>query len=232
MIDHQVGFAPPMPSTAHRKVALSSKGHFCGQIVIGGGGGEGTVAGVAPRHMQVESFLEFSWCMCLSRRADISDLREQVAFDWFDDDVVRHTHYFDLFATLRDGRRIAFAVRPISKTAGKFARQMPLIAAQARERRFADEVRLLTDADLDPVEFHNARLLHDVRAPDPVADAAVLRVLGEMSGTVSLANLTARAAMGAAGFRALLRLVGRGHLRPVRVERITRNTAVYKWSNA
>lgn len=54
---------PPLPSTADRDTALSSKGHFCGQIVISDGSGRGGVAGIQPRIVQLESHLEYSWCM-------------------------------------------------------------------------------------------------------------------------------------------------------------------------
>ncbi|SFY45897.1 hypothetical protein SAMN04244548_05403 [Paracoccus pantotrophus] len=229
--DHVRGFVPPLPSTAQRDVALSSKGHFCGHVVIGDGSGRGAASGAPARVVQVESYLELSWGLCLSLRPDIADLREQVEFFWLNEQGEYHPHYFDLFVTRTDGTRIACAVRPVAKTGGSFGREMPQIAAQARHSRFADDVRLLTDADLDPVELHNAWLLHDVRAPDPVADEAAARVLADMSGTASFADLTARTGCGATGFRALLRLVRSGQLRPLHNERITSATLAYKRSN-
>ncbi|SFY40712.1 hypothetical protein SAMN04244548_04224 [Paracoccus pantotrophus] len=218
------GFTTPLPSSAQRSVALSSKAHFCGHLVIGDGSGRGTTSGAPARVVQVESHLELCWCLCLALRSDIADLREQVGFDWFDEHGEYRTHYFDLFITRTDGTRIACAIRPVARTGGSFGREMPRIAAQARHSRFADDVRLLTEADLDPVELHNAWLLHDVRVADPVADEAAARVLADMSGTASFANLTARAGCGAAGFRALLRLVRSGQLRPLHNERITSAT--------
>lgn len=221
----------PLPSTAQRDVALSSKSHFCGHVVIGDGSGRGAIAGVPPRVVQVESHLELCWCLCLSVRADIADLREQMQFDWFNEDGEVHPHYFDLFVTRTDGTRIACAIRPTAWIGGEFGRQMPRIAAQTRAGRFADDVRLLTDADIDTVELHNAWLLHGVRAGDPVADEAAARVLADMSGMSSLADLTAMTGCGAGGFRALLRLVRWGQLRPLHHEHITPATIVYKGSN-
>ncbi|SIT12782.1 hypothetical protein [Paracoccus saliphilus] len=229
--ENPAGFAMPLPSTAHRSVAVTSKAHFCGHVVIGDGSGRGAVSGSPARIVQVESHLELCWCLCLSIRPDIADLREQVGFEWFDEDGVRRTHYFDLFVTRTDGSRIACAVRPAARVGGRFGRQMPQIASQLRESRFADDLRLLTDADLDPVELHNAWLLHAIRAGDPEADTMAAQVLSEMSGTPTLAELTDRTGFGAAGFRALLRLVRSGHLHLLRAERITRTTAVYKGNN-
>lgn len=225
------GFRPPLPSTAERSVALTSRAHFCGHIVIGDGSGRGAIAGLPERIVQVESNLELKWCLCLSLRPDIADLREQVGFDWFDEDGVERRHYFDLVVTRTDGVRIACAIRPAARTDGRFGRQMPLIADQARAKGFADDVRLLTDKDLDAVELHNAWLLHGVRAGDPPADAVAAEVVAGMSGTASLADLTARTGLGTAGSRALLRLVRSGHLRPLRAEQITSATILYKWSD-
>lgn len=115
----------------------------------------------------------------------------------------------------QDGRNPdCLCIRPTAWVGGKFGRQMPRIAAQARAGRFADDVRLLTDADLDPVELHNARLLHGVRVGDPVADEAAARVLAEMTGMASLSDLTAMTGCGAGGFRALLQLIRWGNCAP------------------
>ena len=226
------GFNPPARSTADRPVAISSKGHFCGHVVIGDGCGRGDITGARPRVVQVESYLELSWSLCLSHRHDIADLREQVAFDWFDADGKAQCHFFDLVVTRTDGVRIACTVRPVVRSGGRFWQKMSWIAHQVRAAGFADDVRLLTDRDLDPVELHNAWLLHDIRVPDRRADAAAAKVVSEFCGMADLADLTARVDMGAAGFRALLRLVRRGDLRLLRAERITRATTVYKGSNS
>lgn len=225
------GFDPPLPSTAQRAVAVSSKAHFCGHVVIGDGSGRGAISGAPSRVLQVESHLELCWCLCLSLRHDIADLREQVGFEWFDEDGVVHIHFFDLIVTRTDGRRIACAIRPTARIGGRFGRQMPRIASQVRAGGFADDVRLLTDRDLDPVELHNAWILHGVRAGDPPADTVAAQVLADMSGPSSLADLTARTVLGATGFRALLRLVRSGHLRLLRAENITSTTTVYKGNN-
>ncbi|WP_158644598.1 hypothetical protein [Paracoccus jeotgali] len=225
------GFTPPLGSTAQRNVALTSRGQFCGHVVIGDSSGRGAIAGAPARVIQVESHLEVCWCLCLALRRDIADLREQVAFTWWDQAGESRTHFFDLFVTRTDGSRIACAVRPARRTGGRLGRELPLIAAQARASGFASDVRLLTDEDLDPVELHNAWLLHGVRADDPDADAAAADVLAAMSGTVSLADLADRTDCGAAGCQALLRLVRSGHLRPLHHERITSATVLYKESD-
>lgn len=225
------GVSLPEASTAGRAVASKSNNHFCGHAVFGDGSGRGAFTGSAARVVQMESFTELRWGLCLSLRPDIADLREQVPFEWFDEDGVCHTHFFDFLVVRTDGARIACAVRAAARTGGRFAKNMPRIAAQVRDRGFAVDVRLLSDEDLDPVEVGNAWLLHGLRAPDPEADTVAAGVLAAMSGLVSLQELTDRTGLGVAGFRALLRLVRSHHLRLVRPEPITRNTVVYKGSN-
>lgn len=224
-------FSPPLPSRAERDIAVTSRAAFRVEAVLGDGSGRGAAAGAPARCFKFESHTEYSWALVLAVRPDVAELREQVGFDWIDEVGKRRTHFFDLFVVRTDGTRIACAVRPAVRTGGRFGRQMPQIAAQARGRGFAEDVRLLTDRDLDPDDLHNARLLHEIRIPDLHADPVAARVVSEMSGTSTLAELTDQTGLEAAGFRALLRLVRSANLRPLNAGRITRATTVYKWRN-
>lgn len=206
-------FASPLPSTADRATALTSKGHFCGQMVIGDGTGRSGVAGAQPRIVQLESYLEYSWCLCLSVRTDVADIHEQVAFEWHDKDGECHTHYFDLVLTMVDGRRIGCAVRPAARASARFMRQMSQIATQARASRFVDNVRLLTDETLVQTEFDNAKILHAIRLPDPKSDALAMKTVAAMTGPDTLQTLTDRMGLNSDGFRALLRMIRHGGLR-------------------
>lgn len=223
-------FVQPLPSSAERDVALSSTAHFCGHVVIGGGTGDG-VFSMPARIVQIESHLELCWTLCLSVRPDVVDLREQVAFEWFDEHGEVFTHYFDLVITLLDGTRLACTVRPVALAREHFRQKIAWIAHQVRLSGFAVDVRLLTDQDLNPVELDNAWLLHAVRVPDMKSDSRAAQVLADMSGCVSLAKLTQDVGRGAAGFRALLRLVRSGHLRLLSPERVTSTSMVYKREN-
>ncbi|MBO9456950.1 hypothetical protein J7376_16090 [Paracoccus sp. R12_1] len=229
--EHLGGFAPPLPSSADRMVATSSRAHFCGHVVIGDGSGRGAISGVTPRVVHVESHLELCWCLCLSVRPDIIDLREQARFDWFDEDGEVRSHFFDLLVTRNDGSRLACAIRPAIRSRGRLGRQLPRIATQVRASGFADDVRLLTDHDLDSVELHNAWILHGIRVGDQQVDARAVDVFETLSGTATLSELTSRIGLGVVGFRALLRLLRSGHLQMLRSEKITPSATVYKGSN-
>lgn len=54
----------PLPSTAEREVARTSKAHFCGQLVIGNGTGRGAISGTYSRKVAIESHLELNWSVC------------------------------------------------------------------------------------------------------------------------------------------------------------------------
>lgn len=211
-----------LPSRAERKIARFSKGHFTGRIVTGDP--KGNAAG---QLMLVESNLEFKWCLVLLARPETKDLREQAGFEWYDINGEMHTHYFDFLLTERNGKRIAYAVRPAARTRGRFSATMPRIAYQARQRGFAHDVRLLTDDDLDPVALFNAKLMHGMRQSQPEADIAAERVISEMTGIAVIEDLVRRIGMGADGYRAVVRLIRRHRLRLLDHVRIGYQTAVY-----
>ncbi len=90
---------------------------------------------------------------------------------------------------------------------------MQIITWWVRKQRFADDVRLITEADLDPVLVHNAKIIAAVREPDPEADGAAWLQVLRMIGARTLRDLTQSICMDARGYRALLRLIRNGRLR-------------------
>ena len=145
----------PAPSLAERKIALSSKGHCTAHSVLGDGIGV---------RMQAESWLEQCSFYILNAQHDVASMREQVFF-YFGAKRERH-HIFDVVVTLRDKRQIAYTIKPENRTKSRMKHQMPgedflshmqAVAWWVREIGFADDTRLISDYDLDPVELHNAR---------------------------------------------------------------------------
>ena len=125
--------------------------------------------------------------------------------------------------------QFAFAVKPeVRLVSGRFMAELQEVAWWANQTRFVDEVRLLTEADIDPVDLHNARIIAAVRAPDPWADDAALQAVSTLRGARTLRDLTHELGMAARGYRALLRLIRRGVLRPMRREAITPSTLVLR----
>lgn len=220
MLEDNDGFAIlHQPSSCDRRPQVSSKGHCSGHLMVGPWPG---------RVLYCESHLEQQWVHCLNAHPKTRSLREQVAFEWQDDAGDLRTHYFDLFVEQTDDRLIAYTVKPEIFLRAGFMDRMACIASQARESGFVHDVRLLTDADLDPVELSNARLTYAMRAPDPGADSAAAAVVAAMSGIATLGELTSRIGLDARGYRALIRLVRAGILRATRHEHITHKTEFYK----
>jgi hypothetical protein len=102
------------------------------------------------------------------------------------------------------------------------------VTRHALDAGFCDEVRLVTERDIDPISESNARQLAAVRELDPEADHIALKIICELSGTETLKALTVRTGLNQRGYRALLRLVRDHYLRPVSHEIITPKTLVNK----
>ncbi len=155
-------------------------------------------------------------------------LREQVGIDWTDGTGKRCTRYFDLFVEQTDGRRNAYPVKPEAWLSDKFMDEITAIARAARKSGFVDDVRLLTNSDLDPIELANARLGHGMRVPGVAAGLAI----AAMSSVVTLGDLVDRIGLGARGCRALIRPVRNGRLRATRHEHLSHFTQLFNTGTA
>lgn len=208
----------PAPSRAERNIASASRGHCTAHMVLGEGSGT---------RVQAESHLELSHFLLLNADRSIADIREQVRFTYGPDD--ERQHVFDAVATRVDGARIAYTIKPEARLrSGRFVAEMQTVAWWVKKKRWADDVRLLTDADIDEVELNNAKVIAAVRDPDPEADLVAREVVATITGGVSVRDLTIATGMETRGYRAVLRLVREGHLEPVRHERLTPRALVQK----
>jgi len=207
------GILMPNRSRAERNVPLASTGHCTVSGVLGDGRGT---------EIQGESLLEANHQYVLNAVPNIVELREQVRFFYGWDHKKLRQHIFDLVAVLSSGERIAFAIKPefrlqkSNRDKLNFNDEMRIVAWWAYQKNFVDDVRILTDADLDQVALHNAKVLAAVREADLEADDVALRAVSDLplKGCLSLRELTLKTGMGARGYRALLRLVrdGRAYL--------------------
>lgn len=214
------------PSRADRQIANASTSHCTAFTVLGSGSGT---------QFSAESWRELCNLFILNAQSDVVDLREQACFRFGKGRA--DVHYFDALATLRCGKVIAYTVKPKSRVNRplkrdtphqSFLERMQEITWMALHLRFADEVRLITEEDLDPVVLHNARIFAAVREPDPEADAFVRDAIGALVGGCSIRDLTAWIGMKERGYRAILRLVRSGELRFQAGHRITPTTVVYR----
>ncbi|PVA05270.1 hypothetical protein [Thalassorhabdomicrobium marinisediminis] len=207
MLDHSDGIVLPQPSQAERNIAGASSHHCVAHTVLGNGVGI---------HTQAESLLELHNLFLLNAMPNVVQLREQVRFYYGWDTKKQKQHIFDAVASLDCGSRIAFAVKPEARLAsGRFEAEMQEVAWWVCERGFADEVRIMSEADINPVDLRNAKILASVREIDPEADAVALEVVRGLppGGGFSLRDLTHSTGLSARGYRSLIRLIRSGVLR-------------------
>lgn len=221
MLHTDMGRYLPVESQAERAIAAASRGHCTAFAVLGDGVGQ---------RMQAESHLELCHLLLLNANRQIVHLWEQARFAYGGGD--ERLHVFDVVATWASGERIAYTIKPEARLrSGRFLAEMQEIAWWVRERVFADDIRLLTEQDVDPIALHNARIVAAVREPDPDSDTVARETAGALTGAVTLRELTEATGLEARGYRALLRLVRSGDLRPVRHERLTPRSLVL-WNGA
>lgn len=222
MFDFSGGILLPNPSVAERNVPAASKGHCTAHTVLGES--EGT-------RVQAESWLELCHLMLLNADEEVAELAEQQRFFFGEDDDLQQ-HVFDVVATLLDGYRIAYTIKPeLHLLSGTFFEEMAEVSWWVREYGYADDVQILTDADIDQVDLRNAKMFAAVREADPEADAAATRVIEALpeGACRSLRDLTLDTGLQARGHSALIRQLRRGFA--VKVERgLIRPTTMIKRS--
>ncbi|MCE6950297.1 hypothetical protein LAZ29_05115 [Cereibacter sphaeroides] len=208
----------PASHRIDRKVANASTKHCTVFAVLGDGPGT---------RFQAESHLEYCHLLRLAADPAVLSLREQVLFRFGVQEEDKH--FFDMVATMTSGARIAYTVKPeVELRSREFLSHMQHVARQVSERRFATEVRLLTEVDLDPIDLHNAKVFAALRDGDPEADAAARACISGLAGALPLFELTRLTGLEARGYRALLRLLRSGELRLARRERISPTSLVHK----
>lgn len=210
----------PSAPRAERPISPVSKSHFTGHLIVGDGAGEA---------MEVESHLEMNIALVLSTRADVAELENQVPFRWWCREKAGwKTHHFDFRVHKRDGTRIAIMVKPSKKLAcPRFQSEAREIAAQVTVG-FADQVAIMTEREVDPVELHNAEFLHGLRDSDPDADSAARRVMAHVVGAIPVGEIVEAVGREGRGFRAVGRLLRNHELTLVNRERISADALVMR----
>lgn len=216
-----LGLVPPAPSRAWRKIPTATKGHNTVDVVahLPADRDRGVMSG---RIISCESLTEATPLFVILARPGVYDVEEQLPpIEFIDLDGERRSHVFDFRVTYKDGLREAIAVKPAKLVEKhRFGETLARIAA-ATPRSFAHRVSLITDASIDPIEAHNARMIHGFRRPDAEADSKAHEVVLGLLGSVSIADLVATIGMGARGLRACVRLIGAHVLELAARERIT-----------
>lgn len=207
----------PLPTLGDRSIRMGVKQHFTGSFIDGDDEG---------REIEFESHTEFMVALVMLARPEVVNLENQVLFRWIDEEYQPHWHFFDYRVTLIDGSRIALVVKKGPKTVDPEFRAGLRGLARRAVPGFADRLTLITKKDLDPVEVHNAQLIHAVRQPDPQPDAAVREVVASIAGSARISDIVAAARCRGSGFRSVVRMIRSHELELVAHERISPDTLV------
>lgn len=211
------GIAMPKRLQTTRKVAKGRREHFTGQFTFGADEG---------RTMDIESNTELRVALVTIARPDVVDLENQVPFQWVKPDGKTATHHFDFRVLMFDGKRRAIMVKSeYRRQQSKVQLELAEIAAQVTPN-FADEVVVMTERDIDPVELFNAEMMHEMRRPDLEADAAARRAMGEIVASAKIQDLVDEIGLGARGFRAVVRLIRSHELELIKKVRIAHEAYV------
>jgi hypothetical protein len=177
--------------------------------------------------MHVESGLEKNHGLGLLARSDLLELHEQVPAKYLDADGEVATHWFDFVALLKDGSKVAVAVRPADK-AESLRAELELVAASV-SRDFADRIAIMTENDLSRELIHDAKLIQCVRRDPPCeSDPIVAELVAVLEKPVAIKTLVEESGRGALAFRAVVRLIGAGVLEVFGPGRIDEPTLVAK----
>ena len=207
----------PLPPLGDRSIKMGVKQHFTGSFIHGEDEG---------REIEFESHTEFMVGLVMLARPEVVNLENQVLFRWIDEEDQPHRHFFDYRVTLSDGGRIALVVKKGPKAFDPEFRVWLRRLARRAVPGFADRLTLITRRDLDPVEIHNAQLIHAVRLPDPEPDAAVRQAVASITGAARISDIVAAACCKGSGFRSVVRMIRSHELQLVAHERISPETLV------
>lgn len=213
------GVRLPEVSRGDRQTQVGSKYHFTGGVVLGDGPGV---------RFCLESNGEANCALVAFYRKETAKMTEQVLFHWFDEFGKAKKHYIDFVVVLKNQKTIGYAVRPTSGVSPEYLIMLSRIKAQAIEKGFLDDFRLVSETDICPIELFNANLFHSVRRPDCFADPVIQEIVSDLKGVTTVGALVALSGLEGMGFRAVVRLIGSGRLEQLNYERITYDSILYK----
>lgn len=181
----------PLHSRATRKPPArskaSSRGHVTGWTNID----------PVWRLRYFESKHEKDALFLLHARADVVDIWDQPpAIPYRDENGKVRSHTFDFLVTLKDGSRIAIAIKPAAIVEGTGFRDTLRLIRAATPLSFAQEVVLITEQSYCPSSARNAQKLHEFRrTKDHEADEVVAALICGLSAPTTIAELTQKSGL-------------------------------------
>lgn len=205
-MDSNIGqpWRPPEESRACRKISTRMRSTYRGHIFDG----------LRSRVFQYESKLERDFLYIALASRSVAEVVEQPTYlEYRDSAGHRRTHVPDALVTMVSGTRIAVALKPAAKVESSQIKQILDFLAKQVGADFADRYVVRTEQHLHPDDVFDARMILRARAlPDSTADEAIAELIRIQCGWSRLSDLVEASAAGAAGFNAVVRQIGKGHL--------------------
>lgn len=209
----------PLKSRAFRSIPKASKGNFVGEMVFNRGNQSQTLG--------LASLTEYNASLCLIYHQNFHDIEEQLPGLPFSlPNGKPSKHFFDFRVTQRGGRRVCISVKP-ERIAMTFTYQS--IMAQVEKAaigNICDEVKTITERNIDPVALHNAKLFHAARDVEPQLDALVGAALSALTAPVLIDDFLAEIGVFEFGFFAVARAIHAGRARLFTKEKIRGATLI------
>ena len=172
------------------------------------------------REIRTEGLLELKILYLILADSRVENVWEQAGpVQYKDAEGKTHRHFFDFLVLLKDGRRIAIAVRPFERSQG-LKETLKLIGAQMGH--FADGYLLLTNQHVARGALHNVIRIHAARrGPRLGHDQKIRDIAATINGRIKISDLVKVSGLEGDGFRAIARLIGAGELQLCERGRIT-----------
>lgn len=216
-------YQPPLGSRATRSFAARSKSSVRGFLFA-----HLPVQG-RPRQIIYESHLERRVLLTCLARHDLADIRDQPpAIHYRTGTGAMRRHVPDFLMILQTGLRMAIAVKPMASAERLNFREELAFVRKAMSPVYADELLLVTDADLNDAEVRNAELLHIARqVVDADARQKIGNLLSDLQGERTIADILTQSGLSGRGWAALICAIHDGEARVDPGRRIGNRTLVY-----
>jgi hypothetical protein len=205
----------PIPKSAH--------GHFVIQMVIHDSDEDpGQIS-------KCGSMGEYHTRMIALAETDTLDVIEQVGpLHYQDGKKETREHYLDHLVLKEGGKRFGLTDKPTVYVSQDFQDEIEQVREDGRQKNLFNELYLVTEFARDPIALFNAELIRGSRDEEADVDAIALSVVADFSSKVKLEELVGQINRGPRGFRALVRLIGSGHLVLRKHEKISRDSVVVR----
>jgi len=196
---------PTKPSFATRFPALKSRGSCRGFAVY------------QDRAVVFESHLELMVLFILALLPNTAAVIDQPpAVTYTDDNGCLRRHTFDYLVIGHDSTRALVAVKPAAKVAESGIQRIVQLIAEQLPRGTADTVHLITDAHFSYADRFNAvQAFECCRFPIGEHHDAIANLASQLLGAVRICDLVDASGLGGMGFRAIIRAMTYGLLKPV-----------------